>query len=407
MAKKNNELTLGDLQRLGLADNRYAAPWAAAQAQIEKEDAALRESVDRGLAEYLGGNSNQNNAPPPVVAAPHVTSTYTKREIGGWVRTYQTWSDGRTVVLDEYQDKSAGDAVAEMFRMAGLNQEFVDQLVGVIDNIYNTNIAPTQAQITNAVYSSNAYKQRFKANEIIRQRLADGQGRPGDRLLLPAEYIALENTYRTILQDAEMPEGYYDTPDDFINLISNGVSASEFKSRVDTAYDALNNADQSVVNSLQRYYNLTQGDLVAYLLDPAKATPLLEGRAAARTANPYGLNSRTDLQRAYEASKVGGSAERQGLDVERTMSEEIVDLGKSGQADETFATAGAADPDIRRLGKLYGEALDFKDLVRETLNLSGGVESGKKRRKFASKERAAFNAQGALSEKSLSRMQDV
>jgi hypothetical protein len=82
-------------------------------------------------------------------------------------------------------------------------------------------------------------------------------------------------------------------------------------------------------------------------------------------------------------------------------------LNKDDQAESAFAAAGAADSDLQRLGKLYGESMDFKDLVKETLNLSGGVTSGRKRRKFASKERAAFNQQGALDRRSLSKMTDV
>jgi hypothetical protein len=343
--------------------------------------------------------------PDPDPAPATVVNIYTKKELGGWIRTYREWSDGRVEQISEERNRSAGDAIQEMFQVVGLDASFAASLTAVIDNLYNTNVDPNKSQILNAVYNSEAYKQRFKANEAIKQRIADGQGRPGDRMLTPAEYIAAENQYRTILQDADMPEGYYDTPDDFTNLIANSISASEFKSRVDTAYDALNYADANVVNSLQNYYNLSKSDLVAYLLDPARAMPVLEGRAS--TAGAFGMNNRTELEKMYRSAQVGGAAERQGLDVGRSMSEEIVGLNKDDQAESAFAAAGAADSDLQRLGKLYGESMDFKDLVKETLNLSGGVTSGRKRRKFASKERAAFNQQGALDRRSLSKMTDV
>jgi len=201
-----------------------------------------------------------------------------------------------------------------------------------------------------------------------------------------------------------MPEGFYDSPDDFVNLISNSISASEFTSRVDTAASALNEADASVVNALQQYYNLTKSDLVAYLLDPTRAMPVINARSM---QGAFGLNSADQLQRIYSASEVGGMADRQNLGVERELAEEIVDLGKKDQAEGAFQMAGAADADLQRLGSLYGQPLDFKDLVKETLSLSGGVESGMKRRKFASKERAAFSQESALDRRSLRRMQDV
>ena len=121
----------------------------------------------------------------------------------------------------------------------------------------------------------------------------------------------------------------------------------------------------------------------------------------------FGMNSRTELQKIFAASEVGGAAARQGLGVDMGMSEEIVTQGKASQAEDAFAQAGAANNDLQRLGKIYGSSMDFKDMVRESLSLSGGVEAGKKRRKFASKERAAFGGQGALESKSLSRMSDV
>lgn len=352
-------------------------------------------------ANSIGASGTPQPPPPPPRT---LQSTQTKRTYGGKVQVIAYYSDGSTEVVDEWVDKSAGEDAADMFRNAGLDPAFVDRLMATIDQVYATNIDPSEGQILNSIYNSDAYKQRFKANEMIRQRIADGQGRPGDRMLSPKEYIDLENTYRTTLQQRSMPEGFYDSPDDFTNLIANSISAAEFASRVDTAAAALNQADQSVVSSLQNYYNLSKSDLVAYLLDPTRAQPILNARAS---ESPFGLNSADELQRIYETSEVGGMAGRQGLGVGREMAEEIVDLGKKDRADDAFQMAGAADADLQRLGSLYGGSLDFKDLVKESLNLTGGVESGRRRRKFASRERAAFSQQSALDRSSLKRMQDV
>lgn len=342
--------------------------------------------------------------PPPATPARTVVDIVERRQLNGIVQRVRVYSDGSEDILDSRTDKGAGQAAADIFRAAGLGDSFVNSLMASIDAVYAANIDPSEAQVLSSIYNSDAYKQRFKGNEVIRKRISDGQGRPGDRLLTPKEYMDAENSYRQILQDAQMPEGFYDSPDDFTNFIGNSISVAELKSRVDTAFDALNYADESVTQSLSRYYNMTKGDLVSYLLDPTRAMPILEGR---QTSGAFGMNSRTELQRAYEASKVGGAAARQGLDSDRGFSEEIVDLGKSDQAESAFAASGAANNDLKRLGSLYGEPLDFKDLVKESLNLSGGVESGKKRRKFASRERAAFGGQGALDKSSLSRSQDV
>jgi hypothetical protein len=354
------------------------------------------------------GSIAQGGFGASTTAAPTKTVIDTKEiyDYNGVVRTMNIYSDGTTSenVALRRTEKSAGDDVKEMFRAAGLDENFINSLMSTIDSVYATNVKPTASQIQVAINTSEAYKQRFKGNEAIRQRMANGQGRPGDRLLTPAEYIALERTYRTIFADAEMPAGYYDNVDDFANLIGNSVSAAELQSRVDTAKSALRDADTATLGTLQQYYNLSQGDLVAYLLDPTRAMPILEGR---QTQGQYGLNSREELQRQYAAAQVGGMAARQGLESGQALSEEIVQQGKQQYAEQAFSQAGAENKNIQRLGSLYGEPLDFKDMVKETLSLTGGVEAGVKRRKFASKERAAFGGQSAIDKSSLSRKQDV
>jgi hypothetical protein len=370
-------------------------------------NAAIAETIQRNLpsaaAQGVGGGAGAGGGD---TAGKTLVGTKEVYDYNGVVRTMNIWSDGTTSENEPLRrtETSAGDDVKEIFRAAGLDENFINSLVSTIDAVYATNVKPTASQIQVAINTSEAYKQRFKGNEAIRQRMAGGQGRPGDRLLTPAEYIALERTYRTIFADNEMPAGYYDNVDDFANLIGNSVSAAELQSRVDTAKSALREADNATLNTLQQYYNLSQGDLVSYLLDPTRAMPILEAR---QTQGQYGLNSREELQRQYAVAQVGGAAARQGMEAGQALSEEIVQQGKGQYAEQAFAQAGAENENVKRLGSLYGEPLDFKDMVKETLSLTGGVEAGKKRRKFASKERAAFGGQGALDKSSLSRRQDV
>jgi hypothetical protein len=370
-------------------------------------NAAIAETIQRNLppatAQGVGSGAGAGGGGTPGKTLVDTKEIY---DYNGVVRTMNIWSDGTTSENETLRrtDTSAGDDAREIFRAAGLDENFINSLMSTIDSVYATNVKPTASQIQVAINTSEAYKQRFKGNEAIRQRMAGGQSRPGDRLLSPAEYIALERTYRTIFADNEMPAGYYDNVDDFANLIGNSVSAAELQSRVDTAKSALREADNATLNTLQQYYNLSQGDLVSYLLDPTRAMPILEAR---QTQGQYGLNSREELQRQYAVAQVGGAAARQGMEAGQALSEEIVQQGKGQYAEQAFSQAGAENENVKRLGSLYGEPLDFKDMVKETLSLTGGVEAGKKRRKFASKERAAFGGQSALDKSSLSRRQDV
>jgi len=355
-----------------------------------------------GIYGGMGFAVNTNPQPVPVS---HAGDTLPKINT---IDVYSRPDRGTTPVATaaaEPPDYAARDAAVAMFMNAGLGPEFAQQLVGIIDGLYASNANPTDAEVLNVVYNSEPYKKRFAGNEVIRQRLASGKARPGDRMLSPKEYIDAENSYRQVFQDANMPSGFWDSTDDFANLIANGVSVSEVKGRVDTAFQALNQADQYAKDALQNDYGLSTGDLVAYLLDPSKAAPLLEGRKIG--TNDYGLNNAQDLQNIYSYADVSSDATRQGLQSDKALSEEIVNSGQMNKAKDELGNAGAVDGDLTRLGKLYGTQLDYRDLVREDLNLSGGVAAGQKRRKLASKERAAFDKQGSVDRQSLAQQRDV
>ena len=409
MRQAQNAIRQGDRGRADqLAQQAYSNAQQSGRADVAA--AVVNHANSWGPVQPSGGpGPGTQPAPTPQPAAPTVVGIQTVYEAGGFNVTYQIMSDGSRQETSRVRERTAGDAVEDMFRNLGLGDEFASSLKGIIDNLYQSNVKPTKSEIMNAVYTSEPYKQRFKANEIIRKRMEDGEGRPGDRMLTPAEYIEAENTYRTILADRDMPMGFYDSYDDFTNLIANSISANEFKSRVDTAYDALNFADDNVISALRDYYGLNQNELVAYLLDPARALPVLENTSRMRMeSGAYDMNSRTELQRMYGTATVAGMGRRQGLAPGQDLSGEIYDLGKTKQETEAaFSKAAEQGPDVERLGKLYGESMDFKDLVREDLNLSGGAAAGRKKRKFASKERAKFGQRSALGSTSLRDRTDV
>lgn len=294
-------------------------------------------------------------------------------------------------------ETTAREDVIAMFRTAGLDENFVNQLISIIDQVYTANMTPSDTDVLGTIYASEAYKTRFAGNEIIRKRMADGQGMPGDMLLSPAEYITLEKSYRDTMSEAGLPAGFYDNPADFANLIGSGISAAEVSTRISIAADALNYADPNTLNTLQSYYGLSQGDMVAYLLDPMKAEGVLAGRA----------KDTASLNKMYTAAKVGGTAATQGMNIGQGFAEEITTAGKAGQAEDAFAAASGAAGAYQRLGSIYGQVTAGEDLARAALQLEGGTTAKQKIKKLGQQERSAFATQSALSEASLSRASDL
>lgn len=404
-AKDEGIAAASEMARVALG--KPTPPPPVEEDKITRDLSESEQTASSGIQELINSfnaaMAAQNQQMSSLVAAaskPTVVQTKTKRKPGGMVDSIQVYSDGSEKVIDTYKDLSASDSVVQMFSNAGLDASFSTALNAVIDKVYLDNIAPTDAQILSSVYASDAYKTRFAANEVIRKRLADGKGLPGDRLLTPKEYITAEAGYKEILQEAGLPAEFYDSPDDLNNIIASSVSVSEFTSRVNVARDALQNADQNVVNALKDYYGLDRSQLTAYLLDPEKAmSTVINAKLKYNTPE----ETVTRAKEMYTAAQVGGAALRAGQTATAGFAEEITKAGKAGQAEEAFQTASGQAQDYRRLLSLAGETANNEDLVREQLSLSGGAGVAEKRKRLASAERARFAQKSAVDTTSLGR----
>jgi hypothetical protein len=355
---------------------------------------AATSAVDSQIADLLKQIANMQTAMAQP-AKPTVAYEKTVRKTGGVVEVYQVMSDGTIGnMVDSYTDFGARDSVLKMFENTGLGKAFMDSLMDSIDSVYRDNIMPTDAQILNSIYDSDAYKTRFAANETIAARMKDGKGRPGDKLLTPYEYIQAEKGYESILREAGLPTGFYDTQDDFRRLIENSVSVSELTDRVNIAKNALQNADYSTKNALKEYYGWTEGELAAYMLDSEKAFDLVNSKFKYTTE---------EAKKMYGAAEIGGAAARAGQLSDQAFAEEIYTSGKGAQAESAFQSAAASQADYQRLTGLYGEQGGTQDLAREELALAGGADVTIKKKRLASKERAMFAQKSAIDASSLGR----
>ena len=355
---------------------------------------AATSAVDSQIADLLKQIANMQTAMAQP-AKPTVAYEKTVRKTGGVVEVYQVMSDGTIGnMVDSYTDFGARDSVLKMFENTGLGKAFMDSLMDSIDSVYRDNIMPTDAQVLNSIYDSEAYKTRFAANETIAQRMKDGKGRPGDKLLTPFEYIQAEAGYRRILSEAGLPTGFYDTQDDFRRLLENSVSAAELTDRVNIARNALQNADKATKDALKSYYNMSEGEMAAYLLDSEKAFDIINSKFRYTTA---------EAQQMYGAAEIGGAALRANQMSDKAFAEEIYKSGKGAQAEGAFQSAAANQADYQRITNLYGEESGTEDLAREELALAGGADVTIKKKRLASKERAMFAQKSAIDATSLGR----
>jgi hypothetical protein len=164
--------------------------------------------------------------------------------------------------------QSAFDIINDLLDSYGLTglSDFVSNYILEYD-VIDDNVLMGQ------IRQQDAYKERFAANEARRKA--------GLNVLSEGQYIALENTYRQYLRASGLPSGFYDSNEDFQNLIGSDVSPGELAERVNQGYEAIRFADPQVISQMQELYGVGEGELAAYFLDPERATPLLLKQARA------------------------------------------------------------------------------------------------------------------------------
>ena len=199
--------------------------------------------------------------------------------------------------------------------------------------------------------TTNEYKQRFIGNEA---RVKNGLP-----ALSPAQYLSNEDAYRSALASAGVPKGFYDNKSSIDNLISNDVSPTEFTARIGLAKQALAGTDPYYKQALQSMYGLDDGHMIAHLLDPEAAAPLVERQA--------------------KAVEYGAAAARQGLAIGPTSQYEAYASGVgTGQgAEQGMAQIAAMAPGLTTLGQISGTSYNQGTAEQEVF---GGLASAQRAR---------------------------
>lgn len=217
------------------------------------------------------------------------------------------------------------------------------------------------------IQDTQAYKQRFAGNEARRKA--------GLSVLDPAEYLATEEAYRQLMEQAGLPSGFYDQPSDFTNWIGNDVSPTEIQSRVESAVALVDSVDPEVRRQFERFY--TKGDLVAYALDRKRTS--------------------TILQRQVQAAQLAAQAENTGFGgIGQGTAEQLAEAGVDAQqARGGFAQADVTRQAAGRLTAVYGGTYGAQEAISDVFFQD--IQAANARRRLASQERAAFAGTGGLS----------
>ena len=156
-----------------------------------------------------------------------------------------------------------------------------------------------------AVRNNPIYIERFKGNAI---RIKNGYAP-----LSEAQYILQEQGYSTALKNLGMPKGFYDTKTDFANIMGNDIDIQEFSDRLGQGYKMVANAPPEVVKQLKMMVpDVTDANLAAYFLDPAKSGTQIEQMARAANIAAQGKTAggiQLTSEQAQSLSLAGVSTE--------------------------------------------------------------------------------------------------
>ena len=272
--------------------------------------------------------------------------------------------------------QSAYDLLYSQFKQYGL-ESLVEPLKGLVIS------GASPSEFTIKLRETESYKKRFSANA---QRINKGL-----KAISEAEYLGLEDQYQNIMRNYGLPAEYYARGDmgmqeGFNKFIANDVSATELEDRVITAQSRVMNANPEVLASLKAFYpDITNGDILAYTLDPTKAL--------------------TDIKRKVTAAEIGGGAMQAGLGISGTRAEELTAAGiTKAQAQQGYGTIGSGLQRGSQLASIYGESPYTQTTAeKEVFGLAGKTEAEKERKKLTGLEKATFGGQSGISSGALTR----
>jgi len=256
----------------------------------------------------------------------------------------------------------------------------LEALVTPLQDLIKQGLSGPEFQI--ALRNSDAYQKRFAGNtDRIKKGLT---------ALSPAEYLALEDGYQSLMRNYGLPASYYakdslGTQAGFNKLIANDVSAVELEDRIVTAQKRVLDAAPEVTTALRQFYpDIRNSDILAYTLDPER-----------------GLE---DIKKKVTAAEIGGAALGAGLTTSLTDAEYLRRYGVTAESARSgYGAIGGGLERGRQLASIYQQP-DYTQAIaeEEVFNLPGQTESQQKRKKIIGLEKAEFGGQTGVSSGALS-----
>jgi hypothetical protein len=353
-------------------------------ATIRDESTTMSARVDPATGRVITTPKGTITPVAPVAPVPVVTpqgTTYTATD-GTKFTDQAAYATYQASLSKAATDKAAADLAAKtkLAQETAARQSAYDLLYNEFDRYgLGSLVAPLKDLITSGV-SPSEFTLRLRETEAYKKRFAANEARvkKGLRALSENEYIRNEDAYQEVMRRRGLPPEYYATGDlgvqkGFEALLAGDVSSTELEDRIVTAQDRVLNANPEIAAQLKQFYpGISNGDILAYALDPANAI--------------------NQIKRKVTAAEIGAAAGTYGLSTTVGRAEQLAGAGVTeATAQQGFKTISQVGPRAGVLAQYYKQDPYTQDVAeREFFGLTGAREAEMQRKKLTELETRAF-----------------
>jgi hypothetical protein len=279
----------------------------------------------------------------------------------------------RKFAREEFEDILTGMGFTTAF---GFTQEEINELFRSVDSWIGDGYSDGMdggekllMKFRTSKETKNIYAKRFGGMAELSAR---GQA------MSEGEYIRLEGEFRNTMTRYGLPPVYYDNFDDYARLIGAGLSVREVEERVIAAKQTLN---PLVAAELRQYYNLGEGDLMAYQLG------LIDQNGVRLAA----ARNQEEVRTGARAAAIGAAGERAGFSMDKALSERLGGTAL-GQTQDPFQmeTMSRLEGTFDQARKVADRETTLAGIDREAFNQTDSVDAafGDRQKQLASERRA-------------------
>jgi hypothetical protein len=375
---------LAQLEKDAAISNAAVAAMNQPSTIQKSEPIATPKTAAEALAQYRAGERGQTTSTPVT----QTTTALTPEQIAAQLAATQAASAAANAaeiarqqqLIEAEKLRRSGQSAYDIL-FSEFNQYGLGSLIEPLKNLITSGVS--QAELTLALRQTEAYKKRFAANA---QRIASGL-----RALSEGEYIALEDSYQSIMRNYDVPKIFYakdsmGRQEGFEKLIAGDVKAPELEQRILLGKERILNGSAETKQAFRQFFpSISDGDILGYVLDPEK-----------------GLQ---DIKRKVTAAEIGGAAIGAGLGLNLTRAEQLAGAGITGEsARQGYQAVAGMLPRAQQLSEFYKESPYTQQTAeQEIFNLAGGTEAANLRRKLTQTEQASFSGKSGTTGGALGR----